>query len=483
MDIGEYGRRFKDNKKQKVIRPAKIQWQDKYENVKKIISFSLWGDCELYSAGAIENAIAASYVYPEFECWFYVGEGVNEKHLEILDKFRNTKVIKRKDEPNLMYNMFWRFEPAFKTDNIVLVRDCDAVVSLKERMAVDEWLNSKYDFHIMRDHPKFHFGHYPIIGCMWGCKNGILKGLKIYDEWMKKQEGKFFADQNMLKEVYKEIKDKCLVHSSKNEKMDESEDVVEFPLKSAKKLGQHDNYNVDNIIGSTPKDKNRKLDNEVKKFELDFDKYAYYINLDVSVNRRKYFEQEIIPKLGNIKRFSGIIPQDKGSFDKIGTRGCAESHLHIIKTAKENSWPYVIIFEDDFALSDGFDIDVINEFLSQENWSIFYFYTKATPYSMLKYENKQNLNKDLYFFKKLDGYNFYKCVPRCTCGYVINSKFYDYILNNNAKNHIDIMLVSSFRFENPYCVDGMSFHKDGYSVRNMVKYNKDGTLSTILNKT
>lgn len=40
--------------------------------MKKVITFSLWGDKPIYMIGSIENAKFAQTYYPDFECWFYI---------------------------------------------------------------------------------------------------------------------------------------------------------------------------------------------------------------------------------------------------------------------------------------------------------------------------------------------------------------------------------------------------------------------------
>ena len=42
--------------------------------MKKVISFSLWGNNPTYNIGAIKNAELAKEFYPDFECWFYIHE-------------------------------------------------------------------------------------------------------------------------------------------------------------------------------------------------------------------------------------------------------------------------------------------------------------------------------------------------------------------------------------------------------------------------
>jgi hypothetical protein len=42
--------------------------------MKKIISYSLWGDLPLYTVGAISNAKQAKEIYPGWICRFYIHE-------------------------------------------------------------------------------------------------------------------------------------------------------------------------------------------------------------------------------------------------------------------------------------------------------------------------------------------------------------------------------------------------------------------------
>ena len=51
--------------------------------------------------------------------------------------------------------------------DVLLVRDLDSHISMREVSAVKDFLNSTKDFHIMRDHP-FHIQ--PIMGGLWGIR-------------------------------------------------------------------------------------------------------------------------------------------------------------------------------------------------------------------------------------------------------------------------------------------------------------------------
>src|ERR1044072_1887519 len=49
-------------------------------------------------------------------------------------------------------------------------------------------------------------------------------------------------------------------------------------------------------------------------------------------------------------RFNAITPDDPGPFKTKGMRGCTESHLAVVKEAKERQLESVLIAEDDFLL-------------------------------------------------------------------------------------------------------------------------------------
>ena len=175
----------------------------------KIIAFSLWGDDTRYTLGALQNVSLAKLVYPDWLCRFYMGSSTPEYIINMLEKFNNVEIIKKKEEGDWT-GMFWRFEAAAdpKIDALI-VRDCDSRLWFREKAAVDEWLKSENPFHIMRDN---HQHGTPILGGMWGVRGGVLPDIKKWiDSYVK---GDFWqVDQNFLKNiVYPEIKDKAFVH-------------------------------------------------------------------------------------------------------------------------------------------------------------------------------------------------------------------------------------------------------------------------------
>lgn len=139
--------------------------------MKKVLSFSLFGNNDLYTIGAIENAKLSSSIYYDWETRFYVGSDVNNNIIEQL-KLNNVEVIicERKNEYD---GLFWRFKPYYDKDVLVWVsRDCDSRISHLEKACVDEWLETDKCAHIIRD---AHNHSYEIMAGMFGINNKLFK--------------------------------------------------------------------------------------------------------------------------------------------------------------------------------------------------------------------------------------------------------------------------------------------------------------------
>ena len=200
----------------------------------KVITFSLWGDKLIYNIGAIKNVELATKYYPDFECWFYIhSPSVPEKTIIELQKYNNVKIILKNGDLNNSKPMMWRFE-AIDDPNVELMmsRDTDTRILLREKLAVDEWLQSGKIFHIMRDHP---YHSHPIQGGMFGTKKNpnIPSICKLIDNF--RQYGIRIYDQDFLKDlIYPIIKNDSLIHASFNilneEKMHIGNFVKSFPI-------------------------------------------------------------------------------------------------------------------------------------------------------------------------------------------------------------------------------------------------------------
>ena len=178
----------------------------------KIISFSLWGVDLKYVNGAISNAKLALEFYSDWICKFYISKDtliyLPDKITE-LRSFKNVSIVEMNEEGDWR-GMFWRFYPCADKDvDVMISRDTDSRLSFREKLAVDEWLKSDKDFHIMRD----HHGHgTAILGGMWGARNQILLSMmELIDNYDVKNYWQI--DQEFLaKAIYPAIKNNVFVH-------------------------------------------------------------------------------------------------------------------------------------------------------------------------------------------------------------------------------------------------------------------------------
>jgi hypothetical protein len=141
----------------------------------KVIAFSLWGDSPAYWVGALRNIRLANTYYPGWFCRFYVDCKASREHINSLEG-ENVEVFLMK-RYCAFDGMFWRFSAASDPNvSIAVFRDCDSRIRPREAAAVNAWLQSGKEFHIMRDHP---YHAVPILGGMWGCRTGRLPNLGI----------------------------------------------------------------------------------------------------------------------------------------------------------------------------------------------------------------------------------------------------------------------------------------------------------------
>lgn len=174
----------------------------------KIISFSLWGQNKFFTYGAVENAILAKELFPDWICRFYVGRDVQDYVIDFLKSQTNVQVISR-DEKHSLGNMFWRFEPLFDPQvSVMLSRDADSRLSQKEQIIINEWLSSDKDFHIIRDSP----GHKKsIMGGLFGARNQLC--LPLADKFLHyPRMNEYGRDQKFLCQIiYPHVKNHAYV--------------------------------------------------------------------------------------------------------------------------------------------------------------------------------------------------------------------------------------------------------------------------------
>lgn len=141
---------------------------------RNVIAFSLFGAADRYCQGALENARGRPFLYPGWTCRFYVDASVSGDITRGLAAL-GAQIMQVKGLPADTFGTFWRYLVA--DDDAVdrfLIRDADSIINTRERVAVDEWLDSDRHFHVMRD----YITHSELVlAGMWGGVRGALPPL------------------------------------------------------------------------------------------------------------------------------------------------------------------------------------------------------------------------------------------------------------------------------------------------------------------
>lgn len=169
--------------------------------MKKIISYCLWGDAPLYTVGAISNAKMAQQIYPDWICRFYIHRNsVPSWVVDELKKQPNVEISYYESDVG-WGGMLHRFYPATEDDvSVMISRDTDSRLSLREKACVDDWLNnSTKKVHTIRD-ACVHQSQ--MMGGLWGVRDGYLKWIKPHLDSMleslKDGSGRKGLDQDFL---------------------------------------------------------------------------------------------------------------------------------------------------------------------------------------------------------------------------------------------------------------------------------------------
>jgi hypothetical protein len=179
-----------------------------------LIAFSLYGREPRFLVGAEENAKMAKFFYPGWTVRFYVDDSVPD---ETIAKFHHLKCdVVRMSGWREHHRKFWRLfaadDPGYER---WMVRDVDSRFTLRERMAVEDWVKSGKPFHVVRDHP-WHVR--PILCCAFGgMRSGFPDGMrKAVESWIASGGHSGYAcDEDFLEQaVWPKIKDCALVHDT-----------------------------------------------------------------------------------------------------------------------------------------------------------------------------------------------------------------------------------------------------------------------------
>ena len=188
--------------------PPKFDPSDKTRNV---IAFSLYGASPKYCETMIKNAEISGELYPAWTCRVYYNDSVPATVINRLLEL-GVQLIDMTGESGITPTM-WRFlvmdDPSVSR---YLLRDADSLFSEKEVAAVNEWLNSPYWFHHMRD----YFTHTELLlaGLWGGCQGGFPCVKDLMVKFVRQYNGNArFTDQQFLRaEIWPTVRQSILNH-------------------------------------------------------------------------------------------------------------------------------------------------------------------------------------------------------------------------------------------------------------------------------
>ncbi|MEA2741441.1 MAG: hypothetical protein QOH05_4748 [Acetobacteraceae bacterium] len=180
-----------------------------------IIAYTLWGDQPRYHVPLLENARIRPHLFPEWTMRVYHDPAVAPHTLRQLAAHGvQLRPMRLPPDTPMHSALLWRFEviadPAVRR---FLIRDADALLTVKERVAVDAWLASPFHFHAMRD----WYSHTDLLlAGLWGGIGGILPPVATllagYTPWRMEHD---HFDQDLLSAmVWPSIRHNALIHDS-----------------------------------------------------------------------------------------------------------------------------------------------------------------------------------------------------------------------------------------------------------------------------
>ena len=180
-----------------------------------VIAYCLWGNAPRYTVPLLENQRILPHLFPGWTIRLYHDDSVDAGYLTRLAECGvQLRPMTLPSDVPVHRKLLWRFDViADPTVKRFLIRDADSLLSVKERVAVDAWLQSRHWFHAMRD----WYTHTDLLlAGMWGGVGNILPNLttlmSTYTPWRVEND---HVDQDVLSlTVWPLIRRHVLIHDS-----------------------------------------------------------------------------------------------------------------------------------------------------------------------------------------------------------------------------------------------------------------------------
>ena len=179
------------------------------DNFNSLVSFCVYGNCKDYIEILKTNfTLLTSNNYK-------VVIFCEKENIDLISSNIADSLVMDGTIMGIKNKMLWRLNPVFlNLANNLFVRDADSIITNRELQLMNDFINSKYEFHIIRDHPLHYM---PIMGGLFGMKSSIYDLFYEPDIFhkMKVCKNLYNYDQYFLSDViYPIIKNKALIHTS-----------------------------------------------------------------------------------------------------------------------------------------------------------------------------------------------------------------------------------------------------------------------------
>lgn len=128
--------------------------------------YATWGDWTADGQSASKLKQTVKDVHSQAITWRFCNWG-SHIDVELVPMQRIGRIAEESE------GMFWRlFAAADERASHIIFRDADSRLNVREKAAVDAWIDSNEVMHVMRDHP--HHARWAVMGGMWGIRGGVL---------------------------------------------------------------------------------------------------------------------------------------------------------------------------------------------------------------------------------------------------------------------------------------------------------------------
>lgn len=167
-----------------------------------LVSFCLFGKDpdDIYYRGLFKNLDMYAAWKPGWKIRLYLGDTpANDlEFLAQLAEYADLDIHWCEGEAEDWKSTFWRFralkDPSY---DFYLFRDVDSRPILRERLAVEAWLKSDRNYHIMRDHPRHGA---PLLAGMWGVKAPEANKLsRLFPDSLSGEKSYYMVEQDFLR--------------------------------------------------------------------------------------------------------------------------------------------------------------------------------------------------------------------------------------------------------------------------------------------